>query len=321
MARLDKLLINFALDEPYVDRVREQFPDLEIVQGSDDSLTGHFPGADALFGGRLSRDAQRRVRDQSSIRWIHAQGAGVDGVLGAEIADSEIVVTNSSGVHASNSAEHVLAFVLAFARNLPRFVRNQPKRVWLPPQDVFELSGQTLAILGLGEIGKALAVRANALGMRVRGLKRDPESVLPPGVEYVYGPDRLHEMLSEADHVAICLPLTSRTRGWFDRQAFAAMREGAYFYNIGRGAVVDQAALIEALQSGRLGGAGLDVTEPEPLEERSPLWTMRNVIITSHTAGITPHYWERALEILVENIRRYREDRPLLNLVSKQEGY
>ena len=135
------------------------------------------------------------------------------------------------------------------------------------------------------------------------------------------GIDELRAALARADQVAICLPLTAETRGLFDTAALAAMRQGAYLYNIGRGPIVDTAALVASLQSGHLGGAGLDVTDPEPLPADSPLWNMANVIITAHTAGATPRYWDRAIEILETNVERFRAGEPLLNLVDQRAGY
>jgi phosphoglycerate dehydrogenase-like enzyme len=184
---------------------------------------------------------------------------------------------------------------------------------------MLELGGQTLCVVGLGDIGQALATRAAALGMRVTGVRRWPRDM--PGVERIVTVEGMEPLLAEADHVALCLPLTARTRELFDAARLGQIKRGAYLYNIGRGELIDQDALIEALRDGRLAGAGLDVTTPEPLPSDSPLWEMQNVLITGHTSGATPHYWERAMPILLENIRRYRADEPLLNLVDKHEGY
>jgi phosphoglycerate dehydrogenase-like enzyme len=145
--------------------------------------------------------------------------------------------------------------------------------------------------------------------------------VPPPGVERVTTLAELDQLLPEADHVALCLPLTPATRNLFDAARLARLRPSAYLYNVGRGELLDQPALIDALRAGRLAGAGLDVMTPEPLPPDSPLWELPNAVITSHVSGATPHYWERGIEILAENIARYRADEPLLNLVDVEEGY
>jgi D-2-hydroxyacid dehydrogenase (NADP+) len=237
------------------------------------------------------------------------------------LIESDIIVTNNSGVHAPNIAEHLLGMMLAFARGFPEMVLNQQRRHWQRPStDLFELGYQTLAVVGLGDIGHALARRAKGLGMRVVGSRR---RVLSPmdGVDRIYPPDELHAMIAEADHVAITLPLTARTRHLFGAIEFEIMEPTAYIYNIGRGEIIDQDALIEALNNGEIAGAGLDVTTPEPLPEDSPLWTTPGVFITPHYSGSTPHYWDRGIELLVENIRRFRTDQPMLNVVDKGEGY
>ena len=319
MAELSKLVVAFALDPRHVARLRETYPDLEVVVCPErDQLPGALPGAQALVGRGLT---PALLAGAPGLRWLQITGAGVENLLFPELVASDVVVTNFSGVHAPNMAEHLVAMMLAFARGLPEIMRHQVRHEWHHAErGVFELGGQTLAVLGLGDIGNALAWRANALGMRVIGLKRrasDP----PRGVERVFLPQELPALLAEADHVASCLPLTPRTHHLLGAAAFAAMRSSAYVYNVGRGAVIDQAALIDALQAGRIAGAGLDVTDPEPLPADSPLWDMPNVLITSHTSGGSPRYWERGIEVLLENIGRFRRDEPLLNVVDKREGY
>jgi phosphoglycerate dehydrogenase-like enzyme len=248
----------------------------------------------------------------------------VDDVPLAELAARGIVVTNNSGVHAPNIAEHLMAMMLAFARQLPFLYRGQLAREWRDSTTrprVFELSGQTLLVVGLGDIGLALAERAAAFGMRVIGTRRRPEQPAPSTVSRVVATDRLAEVLPEADHVAICLPLTAGTRGLFDAAMLTRMKPTGYLYNIGRGPIVATDALVEALANGGLGGAGLDVTDPEPLPPDSPLWAMDNVLITMHTSGGTPHYWDRALELLVANIDRYERGEELHNRVDPETGY
>ncbi|CAL1240380.1 D-2-hydroxyacid dehydrogenase [Candidatus Methylocalor cossyra] len=321
---LRRLVIAFDLPSPWVARIEAEYPDLEVVLCADlERLPEVLPGAQALMAGWWPDPEQTRtvLRHGRQLAWIQTAGAGVDGMLTRELRQRNVVVTNMSGVHAHNIGEHVLAMMLAFARGLVQILPHRERREWWRPADgVFELRGQTLAVVGLGAIGQAVAQRAQALGMRVIGSRRNPTGPVP-GVVRVYGQDQLHAMLSDADHVAVCLPLTDATRGLFGAEAFAAMRPGAYFYNIGRGRTVDQDALVAALRSGRLGGAGLDVTDPEPLPPDSPLWELPNTLITCHSAGMTPHYWDRAIPLLLANIGRFRAGQPLLNVVDLQEGY
>jgi D-2-hydroxyacid dehydrogenase (NADP+) len=331
MAELTKLVITFAPGEHHMERLRSEFPDIEIVECLDKSkLPDVLPGAQALVGAGITDDL---LCSCPGLRWVHSQGTGVDALLFPALIDSEVVVTNNSGVQASNMAEHLLAMMLAFARGLPDLVRAQSRSEWVQPlranttdqtnfqeHPVFELGYQTLAILGLGSVGRGLARRAKALGMTVTGFRRHPDRPAEH-VDRIYGPDNWISMLEEADHVALCLPLTAETRGIIGKTELAAMRSGGFIYNVGRGDSIDQDALIDALQNGNLGGAGLDVTTPEPLPEDSPLWGMSNVMITAHTSGLSPHRWDRGIKLLIDNIHRYRLDQPLINVIDKQAGY
>nr|WP_246294684.1 D-2-hydroxyacid dehydrogenase [Schlegelella koreensis] len=260
------------------------------------------------------------------LEWLHQRGAGIDAIDRARLLASRVVLTNGSGNHAPNMAEHVLALMLAFARGLPALMRAQQAARWETPHpdQLFELSEQTLAIVGLGAIGGALATRAAALGMRVIGVRRSAPADARPmaGVdEQLHGADGLDAALARADHVAVTLPLTEATRRLFDAARFARCKPGAYFYNVGRGGTVDQDALLAALRSGRIAGAGLDVTEPEPLPADSPLWREPNVIVTAHSSGQTPRSFERYQRLLLENLGRWVRGETLLNVVDKQLGY
>jgi D-2-hydroxyacid dehydrogenase (NADP+) len=249
------------------------------------------------------------------------------GALFPELVESPVVVTNARGLHAVPMAEHLLGLMLSLVRKLHLARDHQRAGHWgqealwrgAPPYD--ELSGQTLGVVGLGAVGAALAVRAHALGMRVVAVRRRPESPLPPGVEEARGEADLPWLLAQSDFVADCLPHTRRTRGRFSDAEFAHLRRGAYFFNVGRGNTVDEAALVRALESGQLGGAGLDVTAEEPLPQRSPLYQLPQVLLTPHVSGTSRRFWERAGDLFVENLERFLDGRPLLNLVDKREGY
>ena len=319
MARLETLTLGIELAERHLALVCQRFPDLVVVVCPDRAaLLAALPNADAFLGWQLDATL---LAAAPRLRWVQAVGAGVDGFLFPELLTSQIALTNNSGVHAPNMAEHVLALMLGFARNLPAMIRAGEQHVWLhQPERAFELSGQTLCVVGLGDIGLALAERAAALGMRVTAVRRR-QAAPPPSVTLMGAFDEMDALLAEADHVAVCLPLTQATRGVFDARRLAAIKPGAYFYNVGRGELVEQDALVAALRAQRLAGAGLDVTVPEPLPSDHPLWELPNVVITAHTSGATPYYWDRGVQILIENIAHYRADEPLRNRVDTAAGY
>lgn len=322
MPPLHKMVIDLPEAPALVAALRAAFPAIEFVPVVDEStLPASLPGADALVTWNVPDEA---LAAADSLRWVQAVSAGVDRFMTPALRARNIVLTNTSGVHAINMAEHVLAMMLAFARRLPQHLAGQHRHVWQHESErndraVFELRGQTVLIAGMGDIGQALADRARCLGMTVIGVRRHANAAAAP-FRIVQTPD-LMSVLPEAHHVVDTLPLTPATRGLFGDDAFNAVREGAYFYNIGRGPTADTAAIVRALRTGKLAGAGLDVVEPEPLPEDSPLWEMPNVIITSHTSGSTPHMQDRIWAILTGNIRRYELDQPLINVVDQSEGY
>jgi D-2-hydroxyacid dehydrogenase (NADP+) len=329
------IILRFALDEPYLTTLRETFPDVDLpVCATPDELAAAIGTADALIGGGALDAALLDAAPR--LRWLQLPVAGVDALDLTPLVARDIVVTTFSGVTAPNIAEHVMMMMFAFARNIRLLLRQQDRHVWrdgdapsdprlrgasrttFPP--VFELGGQTLGVVGLGAIGDALAQKAHGIGMRVVATRR--RTGTPPGhIARLYAPDALADLLAEADHVALCLPLTDETRGLIGARELGQMRSSAYLYNTGRGALVDQDALIEALRAGTIAGAGLDVTTPEPLPADSPLWDLPNVLMTAHTSGATPQHWERGLALIIENVRRFLADEPLRNLVDPVAGY
>ena len=330
---LRTVVFAMSVPEEILGRFRAEFPEIRfIVPGEgaatkDDSVTARampteeeVKDADALIGWELPQNV---LEAATHLRWMHAAGAGVERYELAQIAARGVMLTNSSGVSAPNMAEHVLGMMIALARRFPRLIQAQSQREWrdeVTHREVGELLDQTVLVVGIGEVGRAVAQRATAFGMRVHGLRR--RAAPPPaGFESVFGIGELHEALADADHVVVTLPATPQSRGMFDAAAFAAMKPGAVIYNVGRGPVIDTAALIAALKSGHLGGAGLDVTDPEPLPAESPLWDMENVLITAHTSGATPRYWKRQSELIAENIRRIQAGDPPRNLVDLDAGY
>ena len=303
---------------------RAALPGVEFLVAETGRLPAGIERAEAAAIGWDGPPVDDILAAAPRLRWLHQRGAGIDRIATPRLVASDVVLTNGSGNHATNIAEHVLGLMLAFARRLPVLLRAQQQGRWQPPEsrEVFELSGQTLAVVGLGAIGSALGERAAALGMHVIGVVRHAEGrAAPAGVERIVGSAALDAVLGVADHVAITLPLTAETRGLFSAARFAAMKPGAHIYNIGRGAIVDHEALLAALRSGHLAGAGLDVTDPEPLPADSPLWAEPGVIVTAHTSGLTPRSLERYLALLQDNMRRYAAGEPLRNMVDKRLGY
>ncbi|GAB4547657.1 MAG: D-2-hydroxyacid dehydrogenase [Anaerolineae bacterium] len=274
------------------------------------------------------------------LRWIQLHFAGVDSIIEAPIFQNEgIILTSASGIHASTIAEFSFAMILAHARKIPLMLKSQRNAEWAENRfELFmprELRGSTLGIIGYGSIGRAAARLGKAFGMNVLASKRnvmqpaaineyeEPGVGDPTGelVDRLYPPQAVRSMLAESDFVLCTLPLTSETRGSINAEVISAMKPHAFFVNIGRGGVVDEEALVAALQQGKIGGAGLDVFANEPLPQSSPLWAMENVIISPHISGNSPRYAERAAEVFAENLERYLERRELLNRVDLSRGY
>lgn len=323
MASRPTLALRVDLEERYLTRLRDEFPQATfVVCPTPESLAQEIGRADALIGGSdITADL---LAAAPRLRWIQATMVGAEGFLIPELAQSTITLTNFSGISAPNIADHVLAMLLAFARGLRPLLLRQDRRAWLEPHEqapaTFEPAGQTMGVVGFGDIGQATAEKAHALGMRVLATDKQPGDP-PPYVERLLPSDGLPDLLAHSDHVVLSLPLTKATRGLIGQRELAAMRRSAYLYNVGRGEVVDQDALIAALQNKGVAGAGLDVVTPEPLPPDSPLWAMPNVLITGHTATQTPLYWERGIELLVDNVRRFLAGQELRNVVDTQAGF
>lgn len=314
-----RLLVVLPVEEHHLNQIRQVAPEAEVEQTTDRArVVDLAPEVDVIVGWNVSREAVQRA---GRLRWIHSTAAGVDQLLHPEILERDIILTTSSGIHAESITEHVLALMLAFARRLHVAIRNQLAHRWDRPSTVGrELRGKTVGILGLGHIGREVAARAVALGMRVIGTKHTPEPVLH--ADRVLGPEGLDEVLRGADYLVITLPLTSETRGLIGPRELGVMKPSAYLINVARGAIVQEAALIEALRQGRLAGAGLDVFEREPLPQDSPLYEMEQVILTPHVSGGGgTGYYDRAIPLFCENLRRYLTGEPLVNVVDKRRGY
>jgi phosphoglycerate dehydrogenase-like enzyme len=262
------------------------------------------------------RDAWHRA---GSLRWLHAASAGVDAVLLPEVVDSDCVVTNSRGVFDQPIAEHVLCTLLLFAKDMLESLALQREHRW-QHRESETLAGRRLVIVGVGGIGRAVARLARAVGMDVTGVGRSARDE-DPDFAAVVGAGGLDAALAVAEFVVVATPLTPQTRGLFDADRFARLPVGARFVNVGRGALVDEQALVEALRSGQLGGAALDVFATEPLPANSPLWDMRNVVVTPHMAGDFVGWREALGALFADNFARWMAGDPLRNVVDKRKGY
>lgn len=256
-----------------------------------------------------------------NFKWHQQTGAGADWLLRyPEVAGSSVLLTNASGVTAIPIAEHILALMFSLARRIPRFVKAQQQHEWYPRGRLVELDGATLGIIGLGAIGEKTAEKARGLNMKVIGLRRSPEKS-SPHVDKMLGPDGLHELLEEADWVVLTTAMTPETLGMIGEPELRAMKESAHLINISRGEVVDEEILTRALEEGWIAGAGLDVFEREPLPVDSPLWDLRNVLVTAHFAGFTLKYGDKVTEIINDNIHRYVNGESLNNIIDKELCY
>jgi phosphoglycerate dehydrogenase-like enzyme len=250
------------------------------------------------------------------LRWVHSPSAGVDSDLTPEMRASSIVLTSSAGNGGIPLAEHSMLLMLMLSRDVPRWMRAQAEHRWDHYRHA-ELAGRTVGIYGLGNAGIDLAQKAKAFHMRTLGVRRRPDQPSP----YVDELCEFDRLLAESDFVVVTVPRTPTTTGVFDRDAFARMKSSAYFICISRGGIADDDALLEALRTGQIAGAGLDAHGVEPLPPQSPFWSLPNVIVTPHNGATSDGNLRRSREIVAENIRRFVAGEPLHNVVDKVAGY
>jgi phosphoglycerate dehydrogenase-like enzyme len=254
------------------------------------------------------------------IGWVHSRSAGLDSVLFPELVESTIPLTNGTGVFSQSLGEFALAAILYFAKNFRRMLRNQEAGRW-EQFDVEEIAGQTVGIVAYGDIGRAVASRVHAMGMRVLALKRHAPAAADPLISQFFGPDELADMLGQCDFVVVAAPLTAETRHMISDAAFAAMKPNAVVINIGRGPVIDQVALLRALNDGRIKGAGLDVFEQEPVPAGDPIYKFESVLVSPHCADHTKDWLKQAMRFFLLQYDRFSNGQPLENIVQKHLGY
>jgi phosphoglycerate dehydrogenase-like enzyme len=305
-------------------RLRQDFPGLEVVQLSNYELVKEeIADADVVIGWSLRGE---QIKAAKKLTWIHSTATAVHALMSPELRASNVVITNARDVHGPVVAEHTMALMFALAKRLPQAMRYQQQKhwaqqsLWDAPLRPRELRGATISILGLGGIGRPLAKLAKSIGMKVIGVRQHSGRSCE-GVDIVYSLDHLEDALSEADFVVLALPLTDKTDRLMSGRRLALLKPDAYLINVGRGALIDEGALVEALQRRSLAGAALDVTTQEPLALDSPLWEMENALLTPHIAGLTDKMWERHYESFAENLRRFLKGEPLLWIVDKDKGY
>ena len=254
------------------------------------------------------------------LRWIHSRAAGLDNLLFPELVESDVLLTNGRGVFSASLGEFVLAAILYFAKDLRRMIRNQTAGMW-DPFDVEEIAGQTVGIVGYGDIGRTVASRVRAMGMRILATKRHVPGSVDPLVEQFYRPEGLREMMARCDYVVATTPLTEETRHMISDAEFEVMKPTAVVINVGRGPVIDEAALLRALTTNRIKGAGLDVYEHEPLPAGHPLYTLENVLLSPHCADHTADWQDQAMRFFLKQYAKFEKGEPLDNIVNKRLGY
>lgn len=313
-----KILINTEVTAEQQQQIESVSDTLSLVrpQNSAEALQ-EIADTDIVFGG-FNRSLFENAKQ---LKWVQVLSAGVDGLLFPEFVESDITLTSAKGFVGPHLADQTWALLLGLLRGIGRSVR---ERTWDNRMSIrlatWELSERTLGLVGLGGTGIEVARRAQGFDMRVIAV--DPEAVEAPSfVHEVWKMDRFHDLLAASDVVAICAPLTPETYGMFDDAAFEQMKSHALLINVTRGQIVDGPALLRALTSGSLGGAGLDVTPEEPLPLDSPLWDMPNVIITPHVAGGSPIRLDRSVGLFCDNLERMLVGKPLLSVIDKEKGY
>lgn len=316
-----KMVITRNIEQHYITQIKGIIPDWELIVGKDKHIwQGHVKDAEIIAG--WNKGLKEYCLDPNSkLKWLQSWSAGVDYLPLEELNSRNIYLTSANGVHAYPISETIFTLMLGLTRKIHTYVKNQQKKTWHHAHMGQEIHGKTIGIIGVGTIGKETAKIAKAFGMNVLGVRHSGK----PGdyVDDMYTPDQLDQLLPKCDYVVVTLPLTKETNHLFGVEQFTQMKSSAFFINIGRGEIVVETDLIQALSKGTIAGAGLDVFETEPLSTESPLWEMENVIVTPHTSGSTEHYNERVIEnILIPNLKAYLSGKvPPINLVDFSKGY
>lgn len=314
-----RILVNAPTPPGILEEVAALSPRISILGAEDLKEEPALIGEIEIVYGDL---ASEQWAEAKSLKWYQLVGAGVDDLLTAEVIAHPVVITNAH-MHARAISEHLFSMLFMLTRRLHIAYCQQLAQKWdkssFTHGGLDTLLGKTLGVVGLGAVGSSAAQIGVALGMRVLGLDQARREL--PDVDTVYSPERKLEMLAQCDYIMVTLPLTSATRHFISQHELQSIKPGALLFNVGRGGTIDTDVMVAALQSGKLGGAGLDVVDPQPLPADHPLWTMPNVIITPHYAGMYRGYFADSGRIFLDNLRRYLDGKPLLNVVDKDAGY
>ena len=309
--------------EPQLAMLEQLPPETGIAVGNNLEAFERTAGeADVIFNWSLSGDLLRRVFGMCpNVRWVHSRAAGLDNMLFPALVASPVPLTNGTGVFSPSLGEFALGAILYFAKDLRRMIRSQQAGRW-DPFDIVEIAGQTVGIVGYGDIGRAVASRVRAMGMNVLAVKRHASLYdADPFASQIFPSEERTEMIRRADYVVVAAPLTPETRGMIGEAELAAMKPEAVIINLGRGPVIDEAALARTLTERRIKGAALDVFDTEPLPAGHPFYQLENVLLSPHCADHTPDWLDRAMQFFIDQFERYRKGEPLLNVVDKNLGY
>lgn len=315
------LVINLELAHHLLEEIKQVVPDWNIVASKDsDHIQEDLEKAEVVLHWKKAVKPTLLERNDQ-LKWIQTWSAGVNSLPLQKLQQKEVVLTSANGVHAYPISETIFALMLGLTRKIDTYVRQQQEKKWQNGGLALEIHEKTIGVIGVGAIGQETAKIAKAFGMKVLGVRHSGKP--DTHVDSMYKPDQLADVLSQSDYVVITLPLTKETTHMFGEKQFRQMKNSAFLINIGRGQIIDEVALIQALKDKEIAGAGLDVFEVEPLPEDNPLWELDNVIITPHTAGATEHYTERVVrDIFIPNLKHYlTHQAPHLNVVDYKKGY
>jgi phosphoglycerate dehydrogenase-like enzyme len=302
--------------------LQNRWPEMRVMHvKSYDALPAELPDTDIFVGFNL---LPKQLAVARKLKWIHITSAGVSQMMRPDVQTTGVVITNARGIHAIPMAEHTMGAMLALARKFPDTVHYQDAKVWAQEQiwrsRPSELHGATLLIVGFGTIGGEIARRARAFRMRIEAVTRSGHGDASLA-DKIYPASQLLQALPRADYIVLAAPDTPETQRMIGARELKSMKPTAYLLNIGRGSLVDEAALIDALQQSTIAGAALDVMEKEPLPQESPLWQMKNVFISPHISAVSQLLWPRQTELLIENLERWFSGRELKNIVDTTRGY
>jgi len=321
-----KIMLIRDLDEKHINRLKKAHSDIEahkalLLKNQKEEIKS----AETVMG--FNSDFSSELLDilpkAPKLKWIQSLSAGVDNILTnrnvKKLKERGIVISTAKGIHKYAITEHVMAYILTFSRNLHIFREQQNKKIW-KRLELNSLENKNLVVLGLGIVGLEIAKRAKSFNMNVSGIKRNWKVDIKE-VDKIYPPYKMNEAFRNAHFIVVTVPLTKETKHMIGKAQFSSMSKEAVFINIGRGETVVEEDLIESLENKEIAGAALDVFTEEPLDANSPLYGMKNVLITPHIAGLFPERINKAIKIANKNIKRYKDNRPLINLVNYDTGY